>query len=234
MMTMDFMAVLLTVDRRARRGARFDFCKGYANFQGRRCAMRSVRTVPIQAACCAACGLCGKASQREAGKKCCDGPYETHSNGGCATLARSAKIKTARADDVCRFRCEESAKAQLATLSDALQSCYGDLPMRAGKARRIVDDPLRSRYQRRSHARARTDSRAADNRGHRFAIEFDAIREVFNDELGHGGSTKEIERLAGAMGRSPLEAVIRCAVVSSHYQYRKSVSGLWVGNDAAV
>lgn len=133
------------------------------------------------------------------------------------------QTQTARASGACR--CCECLIGGLATRQIARYRTSGHIDnglMRCGKTRRIVDDACGSRHHLHGDARTCTNACAANNGGHRLAVEFDAFSEVLDSELCHGGSREAIELAAGAIGQPSLGTVFKCAEVSSHYQYRKS------------
>src|SRR6185437_720045 len=202
------------------------FCKAYAIAGAARAASAAVSGTRVQTRMCAtrrsgtACARC------EATPICSLCPDASRSNGWITTqlLTTRTQTQTARVTHACR--CNDEPDRVLAALPIARHGRIGNRVMCGGKAGRIFDDARRGRHQRRGASRARTHARPADDRGHCLAVEFDAVGQVLDDELCHGGSRNEVGRPATVMVRPPLGCVVLHSVVSSHYEYRKSACEL--------
>lgn len=145
------------------------------------------------------------------------------------------QTKTARAVSACR--CCECLIKGLAARRIARHRINVHIDnglMRCGKTRRVVDDACGSWRHLHGDARTCTNACAANNGGHRLAVEFDTVGEVFDSELCHGGSRETIEPAAGAIGQPSPGCVYKCAEVSSHYQYRKSACSSPAGYEQAA
>lgn len=162
-------------------------------------------------------------------------PHHWHACEWQAEQTPMHQTQTARALSACR--CCECLIKGLAARRIARHRINAHIDnglVRCGKTRRIVDDACGSRHHLHGDARTCTDACAAYNGGHRLAVEFDAVGEVFDSELCHGGSGEATEPAAGAIGQPSLGSVFKCAEVSSHYQYRKSAYGSPAGCEQAA
>src|SRR3954454_23498677 len=235
MMTVDFMAILLEVNGRARRSARSCFCKGYANLHAIKSQSATRPPMPGQARMRIARPLIAKRDDAKPAARCMDTADRTHPNCWAActrNTARHARVpkrgaattKAARVDDACR--CTALINANLAAPCIARRRHFHDGLMRRRKAGRIFADASRGRHERRGARQPRPNACAADNGGHRLTVEVDVVCEIVDEKLGHDVFAAKVERLAGAMIRRALAGVVRCAEVSSHYEYRKSVFSL--------
>ena len=179
--------------------------------------------------------LIAKRDDAKPAARCMDTADRAHPNCWAActlNTARHARVakrgaattKAAHVDDACRRTA--FVTANLAAPCIARRRHFHDGLMRRWKAGRIFDDASRGRHERRGARQPRPNACAADNGGHRLTVEFDVVCEIVDEKLGHDVFAAKVERLAGAMIRRALAGVVRCAEVSSHYEYRKSVFNL--------
>jgi hypothetical protein len=231
-MTVDFMAILLEVGGRARQGARFYFCKVYANFGSMSTKAVISSATPRQATICAARPQEVPCDERKTEAKCADVTHISRPQcwaagmraalgDGSVAAPCATKTKAARVDDACRRTAD--VKANLTAPFIARSSYFSDGLMRGREAGWILDDPRGNRHEWRGARQTCANACTADNGGHCLAVEFHAVSKVVDEKSGHGVFAEEAGRYDRSLVSSALADGVKCAEVSSHYKYRKSV-----------